>query len=81
MIDQPTLRTLIKAQLSGYDHKTDTPDLSHVMTTVETILLDEVMIYTRGNVTKAAKIMGINRGTARRRYDNSLQHRKAIYKR
>lgn len=38
-----------------------------VMTEVEAPLFDVVMQYSRGNQTKAAKIMGINRGTLRKK--------------
>ncbi len=43
-----------------------------VMSEVEAPFFDVVMQYSRGNQTKAAKIMGINRGTLRKklkRYD------------
>ncbi|HSS65028.1 MAG TPA: DNA-binding transcriptional regulator Fis [Gammaproteobacteria bacterium] len=51
-------------QLDGYD-ACDLFDL--VMTEVEAPLLESVMEYTRGNVTRAAAILGINRGTLRKK--------------
>ncbi len=36
-------------------------------TEVEAPLLEEVMTYTRGNQTRAAIMMGINRGTLRKK--------------
>lgn len=51
-------------QLDGYD----ACDLFHlVMSEVEAPLLESVMEYTRGNVTRAATILGINRGTLRKK--------------
>ena len=38
-----------------------------VSTEVEAPFFDVVMQYSRGNQTKAAKIMGINRGTLRKK--------------
>ena len=37
------------------------------MSEVEAPLLESVMDYTRGNVTRAASILGINRGTLRKK--------------
>ncbi len=51
-------------QLDGYD-ACDLYDL--VMSEVEVPLLESVMEYTRGNVTRAATILGINRGTLRKK--------------
>mgnify|MGYP003661637799 CR=1 FL=1 len=38
-----------------------------VTTEIEAPLLEEVMTYTRGNQTRAANLMGINRGTLRKK--------------
>lgn len=69
--NQPTLRESVKqsvsnylAQLNGQD-PTDLYEL--VLSEVEAPLLDEVMTYTRGNQTRAANMMGINRGTLRKK--------------
>lgn len=51
-------------QLEGHD-ACDLFDL--VMSEVEAPLLESVMEYTRGNVTRAASILGINRGTLRKK--------------
>ncbi len=40
---------------------------SLVMSEVEAPFFDVVMQYSRGNQTKAAKLMGINRGTLRKK--------------
>ena len=38
-----------------------------VISEVEAPLLEEVMLYTRGNQTRAANMLGINRGTLRKK--------------
>ena len=38
-----------------------------VLAEVEAPLLEEVMTFTRGNQTRAAIMMGINRGTLRKK--------------
>ena len=52
------------AQLNGQDVN-DLYEL--VLAEVEQPLLDMVMQYTRGNQTRAALMMGINRGTLRKK--------------
>ena len=51
-------------QLDGYD-ACDLFEL--VMGEVEAPLLESVLEHTRGNLTKAAAILGINRGTLRKK--------------
>jgi Fis family transcriptional regulator len=51
-------------QLNGQDVE-DLYEL--VLSELEKPLLEEVMKYTRGNQTRAANLMGINRGTLRKK--------------
>ena len=51
-------------QLNGQDVN-DLYEL--VLSELEQPLLEEVMKYTRGNQTRAANLMGINRGTLRKK--------------
>jgi Fis family transcriptional regulator len=51
-------------QLNGQDVN-DLYEL--VLSELEKPLLEEVMKYTRGNQTRAANLMGINRGTLRKK--------------
>lgn len=53
-------------QLNGQDVN-DLYEL--VLSELERPLLEEVMKYTRGNQTRAANLMGINRGTLRKKLD------------
>lgn len=52
------------SQLNGED-PTDLYEL--VLSEIEHPLLDVVMMYTRGNQTRAAAMLGINRGTLRKK--------------
>ncbi len=55
------------ADLDGHPPPTNLYEL--VMDEVEYPLLQAVMHYTRGNQSKAAAILGINRGTLRKRLE------------
>ena len=70
MNDQPTpinkdhLKKLIRAELelTWFDNKSDSPDMSWVTPTVIETLFTELITHTRGNQSKAARMLGINRG-------------------
>ncbi len=70
-ITQKPLRDSVKASLKNYlaqlnDQNVD--DLYElVLAEVEQPLLDIIMQHTRGNQTQAANMMGINRGTLRKK--------------
>ena len=75
-VTQKPLRDSVKqalknyfAQLNGQElNGQDVNDLYElVLAEVEQPLLDMVMQYTRGNQTRAALMMGINRGTLRKK--------------
>lgn len=63
-INKNQLKKLIREELepTWFDNKSATPDLSWVTSTVLEILFTELITHTRGNQTKAAGILGINRG-------------------
>ncbi|CAH7137786.1 DNA binding HTH domain-containing protein [Vibrio crassostreae] len=71
MNDQPTpinkdhLKKLIRAELelTWFDNKSDSPDMSWVTPTVIETLFTELITHTRGNQSKAARMLGINRGS------------------
>ncbi|CAH7233617.1 HTH_8 domain-containing protein [Vibrio chagasii] len=71
MNDQPTpinkdhLKKLIRAELelTWFDNKSDSPDMSWVTPTVIETLFTELITHTRGNQLKAARMLGINRGS------------------
>ena len=65
------LRECVRDALSRYFRQLDghdTCDLFElVMGEVEAPLLESVLEHTRGNLTRAAAILGINRGTLRKK--------------
>ncbi len=71
VVEQPTLResvnTAIKNYFDSLDGQTPSDLYEMVLAEVEAPLLERVMEYTRGNQTKAAIILGLNRGTLRKK--------------
>ena len=68
---QKPLRDSVKQAVNKYLKQLDNANIDNlyemVLAEVEAPLLDEVMTYTRGNQTRAAIMMGINRGTLRKK--------------
>jgi len=66
-----TLRDCVESTLSTYfaqlegENVTDVYQL--VLTEVEAPLLEQVLKYTRNNQTKASELLGLNRGTLRKK--------------
>lgn len=73
MIEQSEIRAYLSHTLDGVDSKKETPDLSHILPTVKGALIEMVLIHTRGNQSKAAKILGISRGTLKLALEKSRQ--------
>lgn len=67
----PSLRDSVEITVSNYFQHLDGQDVTDVydmvMSEVETPLLEVVMKYTRHNQTKAAQVLGLNRGTLRKK--------------
>lgn len=65
------LRDSVKQALNSFLKQLDGQDPEElyelVLAEVEAPLLEEVMTYTRGNQTRAATMLGINRGTLRKK--------------
>ncbi|AIN46948.1 DNA-binding protein Fis [Candidatus Palibaumannia cicadellinicola] len=70
-VTQKPLRNSVKQALKNYFVLLNGQDIKNlyelVLAEIEQPLLDMVMQYTRGNQTRAALIMGINRGTLRKK--------------
>ena len=70
-IVQKPLRDVVKTSIKSYLSKLDGEDVSEVyelvLAEVEQPLLDMIMQHTRGNQTRAANMLGINRGTLRKK--------------
>ncbi len=65
------LRDSVKQALRNYLSQLDGQDVNDlyelVLAEVEYPMLDMIMQYTRGNQTRAATMLGINRGTLRKK--------------
>ncbi len=66
-----TLRDSVAIALSNYFKHLEGQDVTDVynmvLSEVEAPLLEEVLRYTRNNQTKAAVLLGLNRGTLRKK--------------
>jgi len=66
-----TIRECVGSSLSEYFNKVDHENISElydlVLSEVEAPLLETVMRQTRSNQSKASKMLGINRGTLRKK--------------
>ena len=66
-----TLRDSVAIALNNYFSNLDGQDVSDVynmvLSEVEAPLLEEVMKYTRNNQTRASQMLGLNRGTLRKK--------------
>ena len=65
------LRTQAKIAIKNYLSQLNGNDVDNmydlVLSEIEAPMLEEVMQYTRGNQTRAANLLGINRGTLRKK--------------
>lgn len=65
------LRSSVKQALGNFLKQLDDQDPDDlyelILAEVEAPLLEEVMTFTRGNQTRAANMLGINRGTLRKK--------------
>lgn len=65
------LRSQAKIAISNYLSQLNGNDVDDmydlVLSEIEAPMLEEVMMYTRGNQTRAANLLGINRGTLRKK--------------
>ncbi|ENB4330132.1 hypothetical protein ABHV50_004238 [Vibrio vulnificus] len=80
VIDKKMLLAIFKNRLEGLEPKNAPLCFSDVVPIVKQILIEETLVYTRGNQTQAAKIIGINRSSLRewmKRKDNYQRNRKS----
>lgn len=70
-VTQKPLRDSVKIAVKNYLSQLDGQDVDDlyelVLSEVEHPMLDMIMQYTRGNQTRAANMLGINRGTLRKK--------------
>ncbi len=66
-----TLRESVELAMKNYfaqlDNEQPTDIYELVLAEVEAPLMESVMTYTQGNQTKASKVLGLNRGTLRKK--------------
>ena len=66
-----TLRDSVEVAMRNYFAQLDGQDVTNVhqmvLTEVEAPMLEAVMRYCRDNQTKASKVLGLNRGTLRKK--------------
>lgn len=66
-----SLRDYVETAVSNYFQHLEGQDVTNVyemvLSEVETPLLEVVMKYTRHNQTRAAEVLGLNRGTLRKK--------------
>lgn len=67
----PSLRDCVERAVNNYFQHLEGQDVSNVyemvLAEVEAPMLEVVMKYTRHNQTKAANVLGLNRGTLRKK--------------
>ncbi|ACR14117.1 DNA-binding transcriptional regulator Fis [Teredinibacter turnerae] len=68
---EPSLRDCVEKAVSNYFQHLEGQDVSDVydmvLAEVEAPMLEVVMKYTRHNQTRAAHVLGLNRGTLRKK--------------
>ncbi|HCA23950.1 MAG TPA: DNA-binding transcriptional regulator Fis [Pseudomonas sp.] len=69
--DQKTLRDSVEDALHNYFQHLEGQDVTDVynmvLSEVEAPLLESVMNYVKGNQTRASEVLGLNRGTLRKK--------------
>ena len=61
-------------ELTGIaDKKHAAPDLSQLLPEVKCTIVEVLLLHTRGNQAQAARMLGMNRATLRKRYKQSLK--------
>lgn len=70
-VSQPTIRDCVERAMQNYFSHLDGQDVTDiyqmVLAEVEMPLLEVVLEYTRNNQSRAAEILGLNRGTLRKK--------------
>ena len=70
-VQQPTLRDSVQVSLNNYFKQLDgqpvTDVYQMVLSEIEAPLFETVMAYTKDNQTKASELLGLNRGTLRKK--------------
>ena len=62
-----SVRSAVRSYLNELDGQLSTDVYQMVLAEIEVPLLEEIMAYTRNNQTKASIMLGLNRGTLRKK--------------
>lgn len=62
-----SVQTAVRSYLNELDGQMSTDVYQMVLEQMEAPLLEEIMAYTRNNQTKASAMLGLNRGTLRKK--------------
>ena len=62
-----TVKACVRKYLDELDGQISTDVYQMVLAQIEAPLLEEIMAYTRNNQTKASIMLGLNRGTLRKK--------------
>jgi Fis family transcriptional regulator, factor for inversion stimulation protein len=62
-----SVRTAVRTYLDQLDGQLGTEVYQMVLSEIEAPLLEEILIYTRNNQSKASRMLGLNRGTLRKK--------------
>ena len=76
IINQEALALTLRSLLEPYRHKgkkstQSDPDLSELLPSLENIIVESVLVHTRGNLQQAGRVLGMNRGTVRKYWKRS----------
>jgi len=70
-VESKTLRDSVEKALENYFQQLDGQEVTDVyqmvLNEIEAPLLESVMLFTRNNQTKASEVLGLNRGTLRKK--------------
>ena len=70
-VQERTLRDSVEVSMNNYFHQLDgqpvTDVYQMVLSEIEAPLFEAVMTYTKDNQTKASEVLGLNRGTLRKK--------------
>ncbi|MCW8335302.1 helix-turn-helix domain-containing protein [Vibrio paucivorans] len=62
-------------ELTGVvDQKHAAPDLSQLLPELKYIIVEALLLHTRGNQALAARMLGVNRGTLRKIYKQGFKN-------
>lgn len=64
----------LRVWLEKHDNKLDEPYMYRVLQDIEKMILEETLIYTRGNQAKAARMLNVSRSTLNTRMKKARCH-------